>query len=95
MPLLGDIPLVGGLFQSESRERQNTNLMIFIRPVIVGSKDAARAITQPELERMILQQRLANAGAAGSLEDVIARMPPAPAQAQAALPAPVEADEAP
>lgn len=95
VPLLGDIPLVGGLFQSESRERQNTNLMIFIRPVIVGSKDAARTITQPELERMILQQRVANAGAAGSLEDVISRMPPAPAPAQAALPAPVEADQAP
>lgn len=95
VPLLGDIPLVGGLFQSESRERQNTNLMIFIRPVIVGSKDAARAITQPELERMILQQRVANAGAAGSLEDVISRMPPAPAQAQAALPAPADTDEAP
>jgi len=79
VPLLGDIPVIGALFSSEQRQKDNTNLMIFIRPVIVGSADAARSITQPELERMIQQQRLSNGGAPSMLDDVLSRMPPAPA----------------
>lgn len=84
VPLLGDIPVVGGLFSSENRERSNTNLMIFIRPVIVGSLDAARSITQPELQRMLQQQREQQGnGEPSLLDNVLGRMPPAPA-----LPAP-------
>lgn len=78
IPLLGDLPWLGGLFQSETRETQNTNLMLFIRPVIVSSREAARALSQPELERMILEQRLANQGAPGSLEDALSRLGPVP-----------------
>ncbi|MCK6431660.1 MAG: type II secretion system secretin GspD [Aquabacterium sp.] len=35
VPLLGDLPLVGGLFRSESRTRKRTNLMVFLRPVVM------------------------------------------------------------
>lgn len=43
VPLLGDIPLLGRLFQSRSRNRTKTNLMVFIRPTIIkGAEDAAR-----------------------------------------------------
>jgi general secretion pathway protein D len=41
VPLLGDIPLVGGLFRSESREKRRTNLMVFLRPTVL--RDAASA----------------------------------------------------
>lgn len=85
VPLLGDIPVVGSLFSSEQRQRENTNLMIFIRPVIVGSADAARSITQPELDRMLKQHRQATDGQPGVLDDVLRRMPPVPA-----LPAPAQ-----
>jgi general secretion pathway protein D len=40
VPGLGDLPLLGGLFRSESREQTETNLMVFIRPVIL--RDAAQ-----------------------------------------------------
>lgn len=84
VPLLGDLPVVGGLFSSETRQRSNTNLMIFIRPVIVGSPDAARSITQPDLQRMLQRQREQQGnGEPGLLDNVLGRMPPAPA-----LPAP-------
>ncbi len=43
VPLLGDIPYLGGLFRYQSRTHKRTNLMIFLRPVIV--KDAATAAT--------------------------------------------------
>lgn len=39
VPLMGDIPLFGNLFRSENRERKKTNLMVFLRPVVV--RDAA------------------------------------------------------
>lgn len=35
VPLLGDLPLVGALFRSETREKRRTNLMVFLRPVVM------------------------------------------------------------
>ena len=39
VPLLGDLPVVGNLFKTQNRTLTKTNLMIFLRPVIV--RDAA------------------------------------------------------
>jgi general secretion pathway protein D len=39
VPGLGDIPLFGNLFKNEVRGRNKTNLMVFLRPVVV--RDAA------------------------------------------------------
>jgi general secretion pathway protein D len=39
VPGLGDVPLFGNLFKSETRTRKKTNLMVFLRPVVV--RDAA------------------------------------------------------
>lgn len=42
VPLLGDIPLIGELFKFTNRQKKKTNLMVFLRPVIVRSEhDAA------------------------------------------------------
>jgi general secretion pathway protein D len=41
IPLLGDLPLVGALFRSQSRQKKRTNLMVFIRPVVM--RDTASA----------------------------------------------------
>ena len=35
IPGLGDVPLFGNLFKSEARGRTKTNLMVFLRPVVV------------------------------------------------------------
>jgi len=37
--LLGDIPYLGALFRSASRTKTRTNLMVFLRPVVL--RDAA------------------------------------------------------
>ena len=39
VPVLGDVPVIGGLFKSRNRSLVKTNLMVFLRPVIV--RDAA------------------------------------------------------
>ncbi|HEY1224661.1 MAG TPA: type II secretion system secretin GspD [Brevundimonas sp.] len=47
VPVLGDIPGIGVLFRSTSREGNRTNLVIFIRPTIVRSPaDAQRLAAQ-------------------------------------------------
>lgn len=41
IPVAGDIPFFGNLFKAEKRERKKTNLMVFLRPVVV--RDAAQS----------------------------------------------------
>lgn len=43
VPGLGDLPLFGNLFKGEARKRKKTNLMVFLRPVVV--RDAASTDT--------------------------------------------------
>ncbi|MEQ1683820.1 MAG: type II secretion system secretin GspD [Burkholderiaceae bacterium] len=39
IPLLGDIPYLGALFRNDTRSKTRTNLMVFLRPIIM--RDAA------------------------------------------------------
>ena len=45
VPVLGDIPLLGHLFRYETRRRQKTNLMLFLRPHVVRDESAIRLLT--------------------------------------------------
>jgi general secretion pathway protein D len=45
IPLLSDIPGLGELFKSRARSRVKTNLMIFIRPTVLHSKEDGEALT--------------------------------------------------
>ena len=56
VPLLGDIPVLGNLFKSRSRSRNKTNLMVFLRPVVMRDQDAANAITLDRYEFMRQKQ---------------------------------------
>jgi general secretion pathway protein D len=50
IPLLGDIPYLGALFKYESRTHKRTNLMVFLRPVILKDEKAAASITADRYE---------------------------------------------
>lgn len=45
VPLLGDIPVVGALFRSEKREKNRSNLMVFLKPTIMRDGDAASKLS--------------------------------------------------
>jgi general secretion pathway protein D len=45
VPLLGDIPWIGQLFRSEAKTRSKTNLLVFLRPVIITDRATAQAVT--------------------------------------------------
>jgi general secretion pathway protein D len=49
---LGDIPLLGNLFKYRSRGRTKTNLMVFLRPVVVRSKEQNNSISLDRYEYM-------------------------------------------
>ncbi len=44
VPLMGDLPVVGSLFKSENRKRNKTNLMIFLRPIVVRDTATSDAL---------------------------------------------------
>ena len=50
VPVLGDIPLLGNLFRYEKRERSKTNLMVFIRPVILRDSVGPQVLTNERYE---------------------------------------------
>ena len=57
VPGLGDIPFFGNLFKSESRSRKKTNLMVFLRPVVVRDAAATNALSMDRYDMMRTQQQ--------------------------------------
>jgi general secretion pathway protein D len=57
IPVLGDIPIVGGLFRNETRSRKKTNLMVFLRPIVIREASDANSVTQDRYDAIrALQQ---------------------------------------
>jgi general secretion pathway protein D len=62
VPLLGDIPLFGALFRNEARGRKKTNLMIFLRPVVLRDADSTGNFSVNRYQQMIGSQLSAKPG---------------------------------
>ena len=54
VPGLGDVPVVGQLFRYDNRRRVKTNLLVFLRPVVVRDGEAAYGVTADRYEYMRL-----------------------------------------
>ena len=52
IPGLAELPLIGNLFKSESRGRKKTNLMVFLRPVVVRDGAATERLSLDRYEQM-------------------------------------------
>jgi general secretion pathway protein D len=83
VPLAGDIPILGNLFRNESRTRKKTNLMVFLRPVVVRDSatsdqlaidryDAIRGVQQTSQPEQTIMLRNVNESA------VLPPLPPLP-----------------
>ncbi len=58
VPGLGNIPILGNLFKSQSRGRKKTNLMVFLRPVVVRDARQTESLAQDRYDMMrTLQQQ--------------------------------------
>ena len=56
VPLLGDLPFLGALFRSESRERRRTNLIVFLRPIVMRDAASANKLSLDRYEQIRGQQ---------------------------------------
>jgi general secretion pathway protein D len=56
VPGLGKIPLLGHLFRNENRSRTKSNLMVFLRPVVLRNQPQADALTMDRYEAIRAQQ---------------------------------------
>jgi general secretion pathway protein D len=57
VPGLGDVPVFGNLFKSESRSRKKTNLMVFLRPVVVRDGASTNALSMDRYDSMRTNQQ--------------------------------------
>jgi len=71
LPLLGDIPLLGNLFKSKSRARAKTNLVVFIRPTILRSRDDNAQVTARRYGTVRSAQQAANPDVEPSIDTLV------------------------
>jgi general secretion pathway protein D len=57
VPGLGDVPGIGSLFRSETRARRKSNLMVFLRPVVVRDITQSDALSLDRYELMRTKQQ--------------------------------------
>jgi general secretion pathway protein D len=56
VPLLGDIPLIGNFFKYQSKSKERTNLMVFLRPIVLKDANATAAHSQDRYEAIRREQ---------------------------------------
>ena len=56
VPLLGDIPIVGGLFRSSAKSVQKRNLMVFLRPTILRDSVTTKDLSQEKFNLIRAKQ---------------------------------------
>ncbi|MES2903345.1 MAG: type II secretion system secretin GspD [Pseudomonadota bacterium] len=71
IPLLGDIPLIGELFKNRNRSRTKTNLMVFIRPTIIRTREEARALSAQRYGYIRAAQQQHNPDVEPSLDSLV------------------------
>ena len=57
IPGLGDLPIFGNLFKSSSRTRKKSNLMVFLRPVVVRDAASSDRLSLDRYEQMLSGMR--------------------------------------
>ena len=71
VPGLGDVPVLGNLFKSTSRQRGRTNLMIFIRPTIIRTPGDAQQLSADRWGYMRGEQLRSQPGVEPSLDEML------------------------
>jgi len=79
VPLLGDIPIIGFLFRTESTTKTKANLMVFLRPTILRDHRDASYVTNEKYSYLRgIESGAYNEedGSFGLLDDAAPRLPP-------------------
>ena len=57
VPFLGDLPIIGPLFRTDTRTRTKSNLMVFLRPIVIRNQDESNALTADRYDLIRAQQQ--------------------------------------
>lgn len=86
VPGLSKIPVIGNLFSSKNRKRVKTNLMVFLRPVVMRNAQSANELTLGRYESIRAVQQQAQPEKSLVLPDTGAPVLPAAPEAKASAP---------
>jgi general secretion pathway protein D len=75
VPVLGDIPVLGGIFRNNTTNKTKNNLMVFIHPVILPDAQSADAYTRRKYQTMQQQQQRSQVTQRGSLPEKASTLP--------------------
>ena len=75
VPLLGDIPLLGLIFQSREKTNKATELFVFITPVVIDNTEDATQLNSPY--KQWLEEQAKSLGAATGPVPTPVEKPPA------------------
>jgi general secretion pathway protein D len=94
VPYLGDIPFLGALFRYDNRKRTKSNLMVFLRPVVIRNQTDATTLTLDRYDVIRAEQQRAQPG--GNILSPIREAPvitprPVPPVVPSSAPAPASA----
>jgi general secretion pathway protein D len=70
VPGVGDVPVFGNLFRTETRTRSKTNLMVFLRPVVVRDSAQSDALSIDRYDLMRTKQQNTQPAPSGLLRGV-------------------------
>jgi general secretion pathway protein D len=82
VPWLGDLPLIGPLFRTDTRSRTKSNLMVFLRPMVIRNQTESNVLTMDRYDLIRTQQQ----GAGQPRQSVVMPINEAPIAPQLTLP---------
>jgi general secretion pathway protein D len=77
IPGLGDIPGIGGLFRYDNRRRTKTNLLVFLRPVVLRDAEASHSVSATRYDYIRAVRGDARIPGGGLLPEISGRPLPA------------------
>jgi general secretion pathway protein D len=82
VPFLGRIPVLGWLFKYQDTKKTKTNLMIFLRPIIVRGPEDSYGFSASRYAQIHAEQKKADVGSTSILENFKPKepLPPGPSQ---------------
>jgi general secretion pathway protein D len=76
VPLLGSLPLIGNLFKYSTRKRSKTNLMVFLRPIVIRNAEQSLSVVNDRYDYMRASEMRAQPASTMMMPEVVAPLLP-------------------
>lgn len=76
VPLLGNLPVIGNLFRYSTRKRSKTNLMVFLRPIVIRNAEQSLSVVNDRYDYMRASEMRAQPAPTMMMPEVVAPLLP-------------------